>query len=112
MEEVSIPSKRALEEESMPESPKRRSTRKAATRIPSGSYTLRKTDLMSEDEVEKPSLSPRSNNSRRGSSSKAAVLDKIKDVVELLDEYVEEKAIPKSMYKAVRSLVESIGQLV
>jgi hypothetical protein len=113
-ESVMIPSKRTADEELDPETPKRRSSRKAATRIPSGTYTLPKEVLSSEEErsFAKPSTSPRSNNSRRGSSSKAAVLDRIKDVVELLDDYVEEKAIPKSMYKAVRSLVESIGTLI
>jgi hypothetical protein len=111
---VDVPSKRVAEEEAAAESPKRRSTRRAATRIPSGSYGPPKSGFASEDEAqsEKPSPSPRSNNSRRGSGSRAAVLDKIKDIVELLDEYVEEKAIPKSAYKALRPLVESFGSLV
>jgi hypothetical protein len=114
MESISIPSKRAAEEELVPESPARRPTRKAATRIPSGGYGPRKMGFTSDEEAqfEKPSPSPRSNSSHRGSGSKPAVLDRIKEIVELLDLYVDEEAINKSTYRAVRSLVESIGSLV
>jgi hypothetical protein len=44
----------------------------------------------------RPSTSPKSNSTRRGSSNKSVILDKTKEIVELLDEYLEDKAVSKS----------------
>jgi hypothetical protein len=40
------------------------------------------------------------------------VLDRIKETVGLLDDYLEEKAITNSTHQALATLVESIGMLV
>jgi hypothetical protein len=79
----------------------------------SGSYAPQKMGFTSNYEAPavRPSTSPKGNSARRGSNSKSAILDKTKEIVELLDEYLEEKAVSKSTYKALRALVESVGSL-